>query len=123
MRTLQLVAAGTATASAVNQVTIPSAGKIKGVQARMVIDNITDNGAAYLELSKVPTSQIAVNGAQDPFLEIGLWGNFVTSGLAQTGVNQFFPMSVDVRQGEIIYVHATVTGTCQYYSAFIIHYE
>lgn len=122
MRTLQLYATGSATATSVANVTLPSQGRILGVQIALGIDSVTDNAMVRLELSKVPTNQIATNGALDPFLEINLAGNFATSGLAQTGVNQFFPVEIPVRQGEIVYVHATVAGTITYYFNAILHY-
>ena len=75
-----------------------------------------------MELSKVPTNQIATNGAVDPFLELGQYSNFVTSGLAVSGINQFFPLSVSCRAGEIVYMHATVSGTVTYYFNGIIIY-
>ena len=80
-----------------------------------MIDCITDNGQCRFELSKVPTNQITTNGALDPFLECGIYSNFVTSGLAQTGLVYTFPLNVPCRQGEIIYLHATVGGTVTYY--------
>lgn len=123
MRTIQLYATGSATATSVASVTIPTAGRVSGIQIALGIDSVTDNAMVRLELSKVPSNQIATNGALDPFLEINLAGNFATSGLAQTGVNQFFPVDVPVRQGEIVYVHATVTGTVTYYVNAILHYN
>lgn len=122
MKTIQLYATGAATATSVAQITIPSATTLKGVHLDFVIDSITDNAIVRLEFSKVPTNQIAVNGALDPFLEVALAGNFVTSGLAQTGVNKFFPLSVSCRQGEIVYIHATVAGTVTYYVNAIFSY-
>ena len=122
MRTMQLYATGSATANAVAQITIPVAAKIKGVQVAFSLDSITDGAAVKLELSKLPTTQIDTNGAQDPFLGLRIFGNFVTSGLAQTGINQFFPLSVDCRAGEIIYVHAEVAGTAVYDVNFIFFY-
>lgn len=123
MRTLQLYATGAATATSVAQVTIPSQARIVGVQIALGIDSVTDNAMVRLEYSKVPTNQIATNGALDAFLEINLAGNFATSGLAQAGVNQFFPVDIPCRQGEIVYVHATVTGTVTYYVNAILHYN
>lgn len=123
MRTIQLYATGSATATAAAQVTIPSAGRIVGVQIELLIDSITDGASIRAELTKVATNQIATNGALDPFLEVGIYGNFVTSGLAQGGVNQFFPVDVPVRQGEIIYVNTTVAGTLNYFFNAIIHYQ
>lgn len=123
MRTLQLYATGSATGTSVAQVTIPSASKILGIQMMFQVDSITDNGQVRIELSKVPSNQIAVNGALDPFFETGSFSNFVTSGLAASGQTGFFPISIDCRQGEIIYLHATVSGTATYYANFILHYQ
>lgn len=122
MRNLQLYATGSATATSVAQVTIPSSTTIKGVYVDFLLDCITDNGAVRIEFSKVPTNQIAVNGALDPFLEIGLYSNFVTSGLSTSGLNQFFPLDVACRQGEIVYIHVTVAGTVTYYLNAIFAY-
>lgn len=121
MRTLQLYVTGAATGSAIAQVTIPSAGTIRGVQVMMVADCTADNSQARLELSKVPATQIQTNGAVDPFLEVGVWKNVGAAGNDLGGVNTFFPLDVPVRQGEIIYVHANVT-TCTYIANFIIYY-
>lgn len=114
MRTLQLYATGSATGNAIAQVTIPSATRIKQIQIAFDVDSITDNAVVALEFSKVPTSQIATNGAQDPQLEIRIRSNFVTSGLTNYGLNQVFPVDIECRQGEILYVHAAVTGTATY---------
>jgi hypothetical protein len=122
MRTLQLYATGSATATSVASVTIPSPARIMGIQIALGIDSVTDNAMVRLELSKVPTNQIATNGALDPFLEINLAGNFATSGLAQAGVNQFFPVDIPCRQGELVYVHVTIGGTVTYYFNAILHY-
>lgn len=122
VRTLQLYATGSATATAAAQVVLPSAGRIRGVQVSFIIDSITDGAVVRCEVSKVPNNQIASNGAIDPFLEVGMAGNFVTSGLAQTGISQFFPVDVQVRQGEIVYLHVTVAGTVTYFFNAILHY-
>jgi len=122
MPQIQLYATGATTATSVAQITIPSATTIKGVYLSFNIDCITDNGQVRLEFTKVPTNQIGVNGALDPFLECGIYSNFVTSGLAQNGQIQFIPLSVPCRQGEIIYVHATVTGTATYFVNAIFIY-
>ena len=123
MRTLQLYATGTATATAAAQVVMPTAGRIRGVQINLLIDSITDGALVRCEFSKVPTNQVGTNGALDPFLEVGMAGNFVTSGLAQAGICQFFPVDVQVRQGEIVYVHVTVAGTVTFYVNAILHYS
>lgn len=122
MRTLQLYATGSATGTSVAQVTIPSVATLKGVQVSFQINSITDDAQVRLELSKVPTNQIATNGALDPFLEVGLYGNFVTSGLYQNGIVQFLPIEIPCRQGEVIYLHATVSGTAVYFFNGIIWY-
>lgn len=122
MRTIQLYATGSATATSVAQITVPVGTKIRGVQLSVLLDSITDNGFVRLEFSKVPTNQIAVNGAFDPFLEVGAYSNFVTSGLSNGAQLTFIPLDVDCRAGEIIYVHATVSGTATYYVNAIFNY-
>lgn len=103
---------------------MPTAGKVRGVHLNFAVDCATDNGQVRLEFSKVPTNQIAVNGALDPFLEIGTFQNFVTSGMSTPGAAAtFLPLDVDVRQGEIIYVHATVSGTATYYVTAVFSYS
>jgi hypothetical protein len=122
MRTLQLYATGSATGTSVAQVTVPVAARIRGVIVALLVDCVTDNGRVSLELSKVPTNQIGTNGAFDPFLEVGSYTNFATSGLASQGQNLFLPVDVVCRAGEIIYIHATVSGTLTYYGTFILSY-
>ena|SRR5690242_1413732 len=115
LRTIQLYATGSATATSVAQVTIPSAGTIHAVQISLIVTSIVASSLVRLEMTKVPTNQIATNGALDPFLEIGSATNFVTSGLAHNGTPLTIPVNVPCRQGEIIYLHATVAGTATYY--------
>lgn len=115
MRTIQLYATGSATANAVAQIVIPSATTLKLCQVALMVDSVTDNASVRIDISKVPTTQVASNGAQDSFLQTVVLGNFVTSGLSQWGLNKTFPLSVQCRQGEIIYLHATVAGTIVYY--------
>lgn len=78
------------------------------------IDCNTDNGQVNMEVSRASAREIAVNGAQQCVLEVSLASNFVTSGLAQNAVNLFVPLNVEVVQGQIIYLHALVTGTVTY---------
>lgn len=122
MRTIQLYAAGSATATSVASITIPTSTTIKGVKVCLLIDSVTDNADVSLELTKVPTNQIGTNGAQDPFLQVGAYGNFATSGLSQTNTGTYIPLSVSCKAGELIYVHATVTGTIAYKATFIFDY-
>jgi len=122
MRNLQLYATGSATATSVAQITIPSATTLRGVCISFAVDSITDNAQVRLEFSKVPTNQIGTNAALDPFLEIGMYNNLVTSGMTANQQNLFFPLDVPCRQGEIVYVHATILGTATYYVNAIFSY-
>lgn len=122
LRTLQIYATGSATGNAVAQVTIPSASTIKGILACLRADSITDNGNLALEMSKVATSEIGTNGALDPFFHLDFYSNFVTSGLSNGATNIFVPVHVPCRQGEIVYVHAFVSGTVTYYFHGILVY-
>lgn len=110
MRTLQLYGAGSSTANAVAQVTIPASSMLLAIGLHMRFDTVTDNGVAVIEFSKVSTSEIAVNGALDPFLTIGGSNNLVTSGMTLWAINETFPLRVPCRQGEIIYFHALVSN-------------
>jgi hypothetical protein len=124
VRTLQLYATGSATATSVANVVFPSTAKIRAVHLNFAVDSITDNAQVRLEFSKVPTNQIATNGALDPFLELGIFQNFLTSGMSVPGTPiMFIPLDVDVRQGEIVYLHATVSGTAVYYVTAIFSYS
>lgn len=118
MRTLQLYGTAAATANAVAQVTIPSSATIKAVQFAVAVDQVADNSHLALELSKVPTSQIAVNGAQDPFWEFRSFANAAppTGQMGQTGMTR---VNVSCRQGEIIYLHCYVVTTT-FYANFIL---
>jgi len=121
-RTIQLYATGSATATSVAQVTIPSAVTLKGATVALYCDSVTDNGFVRIELSKVPTNQIGTNGALDPFLEFGSYTNFLTSGIDANQLLQFIPINVHCRQGEIVYLHATVSGTATYYANIIFNW-
>jgi len=98
-------------------------GSIRGVQCSVRINSITDGAQLDLEVSRASAREIAVNGSQQAVCQIGVESNFVTSGLAQFGVNQFFPVAIPVSQGQIIYLHALVAGTVIYDATFIIHYD
>ena len=122
MRNVTLFATGSASGNAIAQVVIPTATRLKAVQVAIMIDCITDNAQVRCELSKIPTSLIGTNGAIDPFASFSLSSNFVTNGLAQGGLNQTFPLDVECRQGEIIYLHVAITGTAGYFFTGVFHY-
>ena len=120
-RQLKLYATGSATANAAAQITIPAAASIVGVQAAVRINSITDGAQLNLEISRSASREIAVNSAQQCVCEVVVESNFVTSGLAQFGINQFFPVHVPMVQGQFLYLHALVAGTVVYDATFIIH--
>ena len=122
MRTLKLYATGSATANAVANLVIPVSATIRAIQYSVLFDNITDNGLCRLELSRSSSTEIAVNGAQQCCAEIGVAGNFVTSGLAQPVLTGIFHVAQKFAQGQIIYTHAVISGTVTYYVAWILHY-
>lgn len=122
METQKLYATSTATANAATQVVIPGKTRIKGVQMALMVNSITDNAAVQIEISRTSAREIGVNGAQQAIVEVALWNNFVTSGMTQFGINQFFPCDIPVIQGQIIYLHAVVTGTAEYFATAILHY-
>lgn len=122
MPTLKLYGTGSATANAVAQIIVPTRSLLRGAFVTMWIDSVTDNAQVNCEVSRASAREIAVNGSQQCVLEVSLAGNFLTSGLAQNAVNVFVPLSVDVVQGQIIYLHALVTGTLTYnFTANIVY--
>jgi len=123
MKTLKLWGTGSASGNGIASVVIPSASVIRGIQCAVRINSITDGAQVDLEISRASAREIQTNGAQQAIVQVAMEGNFVTSGLAQSGVNQFFPCSVSVTQGQIIYLHALVGGTVVYDATFIINYE
>jgi len=87
----------------------------------MCFDSSADNARAVVEYSKIPTSQIGVNGSQEPFFIAQVVVNLAANGEDFHGVNVWWPLDIDVRQGEIIYLHAAVNnGT--YYANAIFYY-
>lgn len=123
MRTLKLFASGSATGNAVANVVIPVTTRIRLVQFNLIIDSITDSMNMRLEVSRSSASEIATNGAQQSICEISASGNFVTSGLAQPTSNGFTPCDIPMVQGQIVYLHASITGTAVYAATFILHYS
>jgi len=123
LNTLKIYGTGSATANAVAQIIIPNKSRIKGVQWSLLMDSITDGATLRVELSRASATEIAVNGAQQCISEVGMYGNFVTSGLAQFSQVVFLPCDVSVVQGQIIYLHAVVAGTLNYFAMGNIHYD
>lgn len=111
---MRLYATGSATGNAVAQIVIPSRAVIRAVQVALRVNSITDGAQVDIELSRASASQIAVNGALDSILQLSVEGNFVTSGLAQFGVNHTFPVNAGFEQGAILYLHTLVAGTVVY---------
>jgi hypothetical protein len=119
---IKLYGTGSATANAVASVIIPNAGRIIGVQVTAAFVSTTAGAQCNMEISRASAREIAVNGAQQCVCEVSVGGNFVTSGLAQFGINQFFPVNVPVVQGQIIYLHAVIAGTISYAFTAVIWY-
>lgn len=122
MRVLKLYATGSATANAVAQVVIPSAGRIRGVQVCFSIDSITDNAQATVEVSRASSTEINVNGSQQCVCQVDIRSNLLTSGLTAPGIVTFLPVDVPVNQGQIIYLHAVIVGTVTYFATFLLNY-
>lgn len=120
MTTFKLYGSAAATANGVAQVILPAAGRIKGVQWAVNADMVADNSALALELSRASASEIGVNGAQQCISEIRAYGNLVTSGFPMSMLNYFFPLDIPIFQGQIIYLHCSIT-TCTFYATALIH--
>lgn len=114
MRTIKLYATGSASANNVANVTIPSATRIVGVAVDAYFNAVTDDSGCTLEVSQASANEIAINGSQQCIAEVRSYTNLLTSGIGVNMVNLFLPVDVAVKQGQIIYFHANVTGTITY---------
>jgi hypothetical protein len=121
MYTRKFYATGSATGNGVATITVPTRGRIVGVQWALRMDSITDNANLVAELSLASATEIAVNAAQQCISEVQALSNFVTSGLFIHGINLFCPVNVPVNQGQIVYLHVTVSGTLTYTGGGVIH--
>lgn len=111
MYSRKIYGTASSTTNNVANITIPTRGKVVGVQWATKWDNATDNSEGVFELSLASATEVAVNAAQQCITEIAFYSNFTTSGLAYGMVNLFCPVEVQVNQGQIIYLHAVITGT------------
>jgi hypothetical protein len=107
----KLYGTAAATANNVANIIVPGPGRIVGVQWAVRYNSITDGGQVDLEISLASAREIATNGAQQCVSQVAFESNFVTSGLAQTGINTFVPVDLRVTQGQIVYLHCVVGGT------------
>lgn len=120
MYSRKIYATGNSTASNVANITIPSRGRIVGVQWDMSIDTVADSTIFAAEISQASASEIAVNAAQQCVSEVRAIQNLTTSGAAFGMINFFTPVDVPVQQGQILYMHILITGTATYYGGAII---
>lgn len=114
MYSRKLYATGSATGNAVASITIPSRSKLVAVCWAVALDMSADNSLAFLELSKASATEIAVNGAQQCISEVRAANNLVTSGMALGCINLYQPTDVDLDQGQILYLHTSITTTTYY---------
>lgn len=121
MRSIKLYGTGSATANNVANVTIPTAGRLKGIQYSIRIDAPSDNANMSLEVSQASATEYAVNGAQQCVAVFGAFGNLVTSGLAFGSIVGFVPVDVPLKQGQLLYLHAgLISGVTAYYAELIL---
>jgi len=118
--TRKLYATGSATANGASSITIPSSSTLKQVQWAVRFNSITDGAQVDLELSLASAREIQTNAAQQCISQVAFEGNFVTSGLAQTGINLIVPCNVRLTQGQLLYLHALVGGTVVYDATLIL---
>jgi len=109
-----LYATGSATATAAAQLTVQSPTGLVGLQWAVDVDSVTDNAIVVLEISSINAFQAATNDARGSISSVRYRSNFVTSGLAQGGINLWIPTAVRFRPQDILYLHVTVGGTATY---------
>jgi len=109
-----IYATGSASATPAAQLTVQNPTKLVGVLWAVDFDSITDNALVILELTRINAQQTTVLDARESIMTMRWRGNFVTSGLAQAAMCQFIPAAVQFKPQDIIYLHATVSGTVTY---------
>jgi hypothetical protein len=120
MRSIKLYGTGSGVANAVAQVTIPSRATLVGIQAAIGLDQVADNSNVALEISKASATEVAVNGAQQCIAVFRSFGNLATNGTPGIQINGFFPVNVELDQGQILYLHSAVCTTTTYYAEFVL---
>lgn len=121
MYSRKIYATGSATANGVATVTIPANSRLISIDWALDINSITDNAELVAELSAASATEVGVNEAQQCLGEVRVFGNFVTSGLAQVGVNkQTHIPAVPFAAGQKIYLHVVVTGTLTYQGGAVL---
>lgn len=120
MRSIKIYATGSAVANAVASVTIPSRSTLVGVQAAIGLDQVADNSNIALELSRASATEVGVNGAQQSIAVFRSFGNLATNGTPGIQINTFFPVNVELDQGQILYLHSAVCTTTTYYAELIL---
>lgn len=123
MNSLKLYGTASASANAIASVIIPSKARIRGVQWCAHITSQTDGSYAFIEISRASARETQTNGAQQCVSEVTIGVNFTTSGLSQNAVNLFAPVDVPVVQGQIIYLHAAISGTLTFRAECLIQYD
>lgn len=111
MYTRKLYTTTSTTGNGIGQLIVPSRARLKKVRWSVNVDSITDGTIVRLELSYSASSEIALNGAQQCIDEVALYGNFVTSGLANLSINEDRDVDAPFNQGQILYLHGLFGGT------------
>lgn len=125
MNSLKLYGTGSASANAVANVQMPSRATIRGVQWAVTFGASTTTGDKIrLEVSRASATEMAVNGAQQCISEVCMVVTSATAvGFAWNGQNLFVPVNVAVLQGQLIYLHAALTGTPTYFATALLWWE
>jgi len=112
MQTYQLYKSFTTSTNAGAQLQIIKAGRILGVQWAVAQGVDSGSGEGFiLEVSLVPIFQSTTNDARGVVSVVTSELNMVTSGMAMSGLNLFFPVDVPVGAGQLLYLNYLTVGT------------
>ena len=109
-----LYATGAASATPAASLTVQTPNWLVACQWAVDFDCITDNALVVLELSRINAFQGVTLDARDSIATIRWRSNFLTSGLAQGGLNMLQGLNVKLKPQDILYLHANVAGTVTY---------
>jgi hypothetical protein len=128
LRRYRMYASVTATGAVQDSMVFQRPCRIKQVEWAVAVNSITDNGSAFIQLSRASVYEGGTSAAGSQITaqtisQYAAYANFVTSGLATNQGNQVVPCNDSMSAGEKLYINAAVGGTIQCLTEILITVE
>lgn len=111
------------TQNALANIDIPEDGTITGVEWAIRADLDADSEHITAELSFIATNQIVTNDVRGVLTMACAQISLTTSGIANTQINKYVPMMVDVAGGERLYINTIAASGVGASVYCMIHFE